>query len=94
VALARRATEGGSWLVRTSLAQVGRWIVAQGLLPAASLEGMPAELDPAELDPWMTESDTPAGRLRHMAPALEMSATPPHWELPAVPLGTHPPEWW
>jgi crotonobetainyl-CoA:carnitine CoA-transferase CaiB-like acyl-CoA transferase len=27
VALARRTREGGSWLVRISLAQVGKWIV-------------------------------------------------------------------
>ena len=33
VALARRATEGGSWLVRASLAQTGRWIVQRGVLP-------------------------------------------------------------
>src|SRR6266498_3750172 len=30
VALARRAREGGSWLVRISLAQTGRWLVGRG----------------------------------------------------------------
>jgi len=29
VALARRAREGGSWLVRISLAQTGRWLVGR-----------------------------------------------------------------
>src|ERR687885_440517 len=35
VALARRAREGGSWLVRISLAQTGRWLVDRGEVPAA-----------------------------------------------------------
>ena len=39
VALARRAREGGSWLVRISLAQVGKWIVDRGEVPAAALAG-------------------------------------------------------
>src|SRR4249919_1819389 len=42
VALARRTREGGSWLVRTSLAQIGKWMVDLGEVPAASLEGVPA----------------------------------------------------
>src|SRR5436853_2833762 len=33
VALARRAREGGSWLVRISLAQTGRWLVGRGEVP-------------------------------------------------------------
>ena len=34
VALARRASIGGSWLVRVALARVGKWIVDLGLVPA------------------------------------------------------------
>ena len=34
-ALTRRATEGGSWHVRVSLAQTGRWLQSFGLLPTA-----------------------------------------------------------
>jgi len=36
VALGRRAREGGSWLVRISLAQVGKWIVDLGEVPASA----------------------------------------------------------
>ena len=50
VALARRAREGGSWLVRISLAQVGKWIVDLGEVPAAALTDVPAEFTPAELE--------------------------------------------
>jgi hypothetical protein len=37
--LARRTREGGSWLVRISLAQVGKWIVDLGEVPPAALIG-------------------------------------------------------
>ena len=39
VALARRAREGGSWLVRISLAQTGRWLVSRGQVPEAAAQG-------------------------------------------------------
>src|SRR5205823_3471786 len=41
VALARRAREGGSWLVRISLAQTGRWLVGRGQVPETQLAGVP-----------------------------------------------------
>jgi crotonobetainyl-CoA:carnitine CoA-transferase CaiB-like acyl-CoA transferase len=93
VALARRAREGGSWLVRISLAQVGKWIVDLGEVPAAELEGIPAEFTAGELARWSTFSETPSGRLRHLKPAVQLSETPPYWVRPAVPLGFHRPEW-
>jgi crotonobetainyl-CoA:carnitine CoA-transferase CaiB-like acyl-CoA transferase len=94
VALARRAEEGGSWLVRTSLAQVGRWIVAQGRVPGTALAGVPAEFAAAELGGWLARAETPLGPLAYLAPAVRMSATPARWDLPPVPLGTHKPDWW
>jgi crotonobetainyl-CoA:carnitine CoA-transferase CaiB-like acyl-CoA transferase len=93
VALARRAQEGGSWLVRISLAQVGKWIVDLGEVPTGSLKGVPAEFDKAELESWSTTSQTPSGPLRHLKPVVQMSETPPHWARPSVPLGYHQPVW-
>jgi crotonobetainyl-CoA:carnitine CoA-transferase CaiB-like acyl-CoA transferase len=93
VALARRAREGGSWLVRISLAQVGKWMVDLGEVPAASLKGVPEEFSEAELLSWSTTSDTPSGRLRHLRPVVQMSETPAHWARPSVPLGYHRPVW-
>jgi hypothetical protein len=58
VALARRAREGGSWLVRISLAQVGKWIVDLGEVPAAALKNIPAEFTPSELERWSTVTET------------------------------------
>ena len=93
VALARRAQEGGSWLVRISLAQVGKWIVDLGEVPAAALGDVPAEFSAAELDRWSTVSETPSGRLRHLKPVVQLSETPPYWARPSVPLGYHRPVW-
>ena len=93
VALARRAREGGSWLVRISLAQTGRWLVGRGQVPEGQLKDVPKEFTPAELERWSTTSDTPVGRLRHLAPVLRLSETPPRWARPSVPLGYNEPVW-
>jgi crotonobetainyl-CoA:carnitine CoA-transferase CaiB-like acyl-CoA transferase len=91
VALSRRATEGGSWLVRVALARVGKWIVDRGV--AAGYEGLPEELPEAELAALMAEMDAPDGRIRYLKPALSLSETPPYFEQPPVPLGYHQPAW-
>jgi crotonobetainyl-CoA:carnitine CoA-transferase CaiB-like acyl-CoA transferase len=93
VALARRARDGGSWLVRISLAQVGRWMVDLDEVPAAALRDVPAEFSRAELEYWSMVSETPSGPLRHLKPVVQMSETQPHWARPSVPLGYHRPEW-
>ena len=93
VALNRRAEEGGSWLVRISLAQVGKWIVDLGEVPAGSVRNVPAEFLADELDRWSMVSETPSGRLQHLKPVVQLSETPPYWARPSVPLGYHPPVW-
>ncbi|HEY7516665.1 MAG TPA: CoA transferase [Methylomirabilota bacterium] len=93
VALARRVHEGGSWLVRISLAQTGRWLVGRGEVAASALGSIPAEFSAAELGRWTMTTETPAGRLGHLAPVLRLSETAARWARPAVPLGHHEPVW-
>ena len=93
VALARRVREGGSWLVRASLAQTGRWLVDHGQVPEAELRDVSEEFSAEEIKRWSTASDVPAGRLSHLAPVLQLSETTPHWVRPTVPLGHHDPVW-
>ncbi len=93
VALARRATEGGSWLVSISLAQTGRWLVERGQVPEDDLRDVAEEFTVEEIASWSTFSDLSIGRVSHLAPALELSETQPYWERPAVPLGYHKPAW-
>jgi crotonobetainyl-CoA:carnitine CoA-transferase CaiB-like acyl-CoA transferase len=93
VALARRAREGGSWLVRISLAQVGKWVVDLGEVPEVSLKGIAPEFDKAEIEGWSMVSETPSGPLRHLRPVVQLSETPARWARPSVPLGYHKPVW-
>ena len=93
VALARRAREGGSWLVRASLAQTGRWLVGRGQVSEGELTDVPAEFTAAEIERWSMISETPAGRLHHLGPVVQLSETPPRWARPSVPLGYNGPVW-
>jgi len=93
VALARRVREGGSWLVRISLAQTGRWLVGRGEVPEAELKDVPKEFTSEELKRWSMTSDTPVGRPQHLGPVVRLSETPPRWARPSVPLGHHEPVW-
>jgi hypothetical protein len=79
--------------VRTSLAQVGKWIVDRGEVPAGMLSDVPADFSRAEIESWATWSETPSGRLRHLKPVVQLSETQPYWARPSVPLGYHPPAW-
>lgn len=93
VALGRRVREGGSWLVRVSLAGAGHFIRQHGLLDEAVYRSLPAELPTDELQKLLIAHDSPIGRLTHLAPAVQMSQTPPRWARPAVPLGHSPAVW-
>lgn len=93
VALGRRAREGGSYHVRLSLVQTAHWLKKLGRVPAsANAFDMP---DPGfdDVTDLMMESDTPFGRLAHLAPLITLSETKPYWARPVVPLGTHEPVW-
>jgi crotonobetainyl-CoA:carnitine CoA-transferase CaiB-like acyl-CoA transferase len=91
VALERRAREGGSWLVRVSLARTGKWIVDRGFID--DFASVPKDLEPEELKKLLAETKAPQGLIQHLRPVLGLSETPPYWERPPVPLGTHRPEW-
>ncbi|HEV8680834.1 MAG TPA: CoA transferase [Stellaceae bacterium] len=93
VALKRRATEGGSWLVRISLAQTGRWLVSRGEVPEAEAKQAAKEFTTEELTRWTIETETPMGRLSHLKPTVQLSETAPHWARPSVPLGYNEPVW-
>jgi crotonobetainyl-CoA:carnitine CoA-transferase CaiB-like acyl-CoA transferase len=91
VALRRRAREGGSWLVRCSLAQTADWLWNLG---RAGFEGktLPA-LEFDDVPDLLTRTMSKKGELTHLAPVLQMSETPPRWERPSSPLGSTPARW-
>jgi crotonobetainyl-CoA:carnitine CoA-transferase CaiB-like acyl-CoA transferase len=93
VALARRTREGGSWLVRISLAQVGQWLLARGQVPEAELKDVPNAFTPEEVKRWVSTSDGPIGHMHLLGPVVRLSETPPFWARPCVPLGYNEPVW-
>ena len=93
VALRKRTLEGGSWLVRLSLAQVGRWLQQKGELPFSEAVGAAPEFAQSDLESWMMSSDTPMGHLTHLAPVVQFSETAARWDRPSVPLGHNKPAW-
>ena len=90
VALRRRATEGGSWLVRVSLAQTARWLRSLGERENGYAE---PELSADEVKPWLQKMQTPFGSVDAVGPAEQMSETPAHYERVCVPCGTDQPVW-
>jgi hypothetical protein len=93
IALSRRVREGGSWLVRLSLAQTGRWINELGRL--GTVDDARKLPDPKldDVRDLMMETDSPFGHLLHMKPPIGLSETPMAWSRPPSPLGTHAPVW-
>jgi crotonobetainyl-CoA:carnitine CoA-transferase CaiB-like acyl-CoA transferase len=89
-ALARRASEGGSWHVRVSLAQTGHWIRGLGRV-ADGLSAPDPKFD--DVRDRLEEIDSGFGHLTTVRHAAVMSETPPRWARPSVPLGTHKAEW-
>ncbi len=85
-ALWRRSVEGGSYHVRASLCQTATWFAG-----APAVSGEPNGFGDA--DSFLTSSDTPYGRLRHLAPVARLAATPARWEVPTSPIGTHRAAW-
>ncbi len=89
-ALRRRATEGGSWHVRTSLARTAMWLRDQPgrFDPAAA--GLDALHPEATLD--LREAlDGPHGRVDQLRPGARLSRTPARWRGPAPVAGSAPP---
>jgi crotonobetainyl-CoA:carnitine CoA-transferase CaiB-like acyl-CoA transferase len=88
-ALWRRAREGGSYHVRASLCQTAGWFTrtSTGAGAGAETTGF------GDVASYLTTSDTPFGRLRHLSPVARLSDTPARWTVPTSPIGTHPPAW-
>ncbi len=91
LALLRRQEEGGSYHVRVSLCRTGMWLMDLGNVPEDRFPDLPEIM--SQVDVRMLSTKTPLGVLRHLPPAVELSKTPARWELPPVPLGTHPAAW-
>lgn len=80
-ALRRRATGGGSWHVRLSLARTAEWLHDLG-----RQDGPVSEVDPT---PWLTETGSDFGRLTHIrVPCASVELAGPRQP------GRDPASWW
>jgi len=90
MARVRQAREGGSWHVRVSLAQTGRWLWQLGRLD----HGLATpDIKPNAAAPFIETSASGFGTLQAVRHSALLSKTPAHWSRPAVPLGNDPPKW-
>jgi CoA-transferase family III len=90
MAKARQSREGGSWQVRVSLAQTGRWLWNFGRVA----DGLKTEdLKGEAIKPLIEPAQSGFGPLQVVRHAAQLSRTPAFWSRPAVPLGSHPPQW-
>jgi crotonobetainyl-CoA:carnitine CoA-transferase CaiB-like acyl-CoA transferase len=86
----RQSREGGSWHVRVSLAQTGRWLWGMGRLP----QGLATEdLKSEAIRPVVEEAASGFGTLHAVRHSAILSQTPASWSRPAVPLGSDRPQW-
>jgi crotonobetainyl-CoA:carnitine CoA-transferase CaiB-like acyl-CoA transferase len=92
VALEQRARVGGSYLVRVSLAQTGRWIQSLGRVDTEGAV-MPPMPGPEAVAPWVVERATNFGTVRYVKPVLRMSETDPRWVRSTAPFGTDEAAW-
>lgn len=86
----RQVREGGSWHVKVSLAQTGRWLWNLGRVDSGLAA---ADLTADDVLPFIEQSSSGFGALRSVRHAAVMSATPAFWERHAMPLGSSTAEW-
>ena len=90
MAKARQAREGGSWHVRVSLARTGQWLWNLGRVA----DGFKTEdLKGETVKPLIEEIPSGFGPLGSVKHSAILSKTPAFWARPAMPLGSHPPQW-
>ncbi|MFB7953077.1 CoA transferase [Streptomyces sp. NPDC056045] len=104
-ALTEQHDGGGSRLVTLSLARTAAWLLDE--LPAPAPEGSgtgsdarsgsdadtDGPCDSYDPEKWLTETDSPLGRLRHALPAVAFDGSPANWSRPPGPLGADRPVW-
>jgi crotonobetainyl-CoA:carnitine CoA-transferase CaiB-like acyl-CoA transferase len=86
----RRATEGGSWRVRVSLARTGMWLRSLGRVAGGFAVADPSQEDVADL---LDVEHGAWGAMTHVRHAAVMERTPARWAMPAAPLGSSDAAW-
>ncbi|CUU60209.1 CoA-transferase family III [Parafrankia irregularis] len=88
-ALARRGEEGGSWHVRTSLAQAGRWLQELGHRDTLAVPDQTR----ADAEGFCRRLRSEFGEVSYIAPPGTVGGRAPGWTMAPASLGTSPPGW-
>ncbi|WP_395351673.1 CoA transferase [Variovorax sp. UC122_21] len=86
-ALHRQQREGGSWLVRVSLAQTGHWLRGLGRVPGGLATARP------DIAPYVETEPSGFGELAGLRHSALLARTPAAWPRPSMPPGSDPAEW-
>ena len=86
-ALHRQQREGGSWLVRVSLAQTGQWLRGLGRVPDGFHASNPGK------EPYLETVESGFGSLSGLRHSAQLARTPARWVRASVPPGTDLPSW-
>ncbi|MFI1026449.1 CoA transferase [Streptomyces sp. NPDC020951] len=99
-ALTEQSHDGGSRFVRLALARTAAWLTEDARMDEAkgkgtAKEGAPKTAGDARVDPqpWLTEADSPLGRLRYALPPVSFDGGPRDWARPPGPWGADPARW-
>ncbi|KPI04639.1 L-carnitine dehydratase/bile acid-inducible protein F [Actinobacteria bacterium OK074] len=93
-ALTDQAEEGGTRLVRLALARTAAWLTGGSAQAAAVAPDGPRET--AAYDgpgPWLTETKSELGLLRHALPPVRFAGGPLNWACPPGPWGGDAARW-
>ncbi|MFJ9023282.1 CoA transferase [Streptomyces sp. NPDC102259] len=105
-ALTEQSHDGGSRFVRLALARTAAWLTdgawaSEGVrMDEGEGKGMTKGQDrevsgggSAGPGPWLAETDSPLGRLRHALPPVSFDGGPGDWARPPGPWGADPARW-
>ncbi|MGP3969487.1 CoA transferase [Streptomyces sp. 6N223] len=90
-ALSDRQLTGGGRRIRLSLAGTASWLL-HNIHPAPAAAA-PAEGETYDPQPWLTETPSPYGTLRHALPPIAYDGAPRTWPRPPSRWGTDRPAW-
>lgn len=83
----RQLQEGGSWLVRVSLAQTAHWLRGLGRVPAGFA------VTPPQRQACLQTYASGFGELVAVRHSAQLARTPAGWDRPSVPPGSSSPRW-
>jgi hypothetical protein len=90
-ALLRRATEGGSYHVKVSLARSAMWVQDFGSIAQRDYEN---EREKDDYPSKLVDVPSPYGTITELAPAVQFEHSPQVDILPVRPFGADKPIWW